>query len=348
MKDKLLDWENVELAWRQVRRNHYRSRQVIRFEKDLLNNLWDLRESLIMRSWTPGAYRLFTVFEPKERLIAAPNLTNRIVQQMWTNITNPIFESNYIDHSYACRNGKGMLRACLDLQNSMRNLPKEEEWFICKIDFRKFFHSVDHSIIKSIIRNYIHDELCLWISDSIIDSYSPGLPIGSLTSQIMANVVLNEVDHYSLDTLGVKKYGRYMDDIYILGNSRDDLESCLDSIAVFALEKLKLNVNGRKCRVISFKKPFAKPSGIDFCGYRAYPDRLYVRKSTLIRSARRIKAVTARAQDNPDLVDYLKELLNSANGLLKHTADDSYSKMIKRTVINDAIRLVINSQNSLS
>ena len=340
MKKEILSWENIDLAWKLVRKNHHRSRQVIRFEKDLLNNLWDLRESLDLMNWKPGPYRMFTIYEPKERLIAAPCLKNRIVQQMWTNITNPVFESSYIEHSYACRIGKGMLKACIDLQCSMQNLRRDEEWFVLKIDFRKFFHSVNHETIKRILRQYVDDDLGLYIADSIINSYNPGLPIGSLTSQILANVVLNEVDHYSLDRLKIKKYGRYMDDIYVLGNNRDILEDHLEQIAGFASNELNLNVNGRKCRVVTFKKPYSKANGIDFCGYRVYPDKLYVRRSTLKRAIRRIKAVMDRVSQDPELLTYLEDLLISIHGLLKYADDDAYTRMIKRTVISDAYRMV--------
>lgn len=340
MKNRILDWNNIELAWKLVRKGHHRTRQIIKFEKDLLNNLHDIREKLDAMSWEPGPYRLFTIYEPKERLIAAPSLSNRIVQQMWVNTINPIFESTYIGHSYACRVGKGMHRACLDLQRSMQNLPRREEWFVAKIDFRKFFHSVKHETIKRIVRGYTKDELALYIADTIVDSYHPGLPIGSLTSQILANVVLNQVDHYSINRLGIKKYGRYMDDIYLLGNNRDLLEDHMGNIARFALSKLELNVNGRKCRVVTFKKPYQKADGIDFCGYRVYQNKMYARRSTLKRSTRRIKAVMEKAKHDPEILTYLKDLMNSLNSLLKHAQDDAYTKMIKRTVVADATNML--------
>lgn len=340
IQEQILDWDNLHLAWKLVRKNHRKSRQIILFEKNLSINLYELRADLELRLWVPGPYRRFLVKEPKERLIAAPGLSNRIVQQMWVNIFNPTFENSFIEHSYACRVGKGMLRGCLDLQASMRNLPKEEEWFVCKMDYRKYFHSISHEVMKGIIRKEVNDNWALWAIDSIIDSYTPGLPIGSVTSQLMANVTLNEVDHFIMDVLGIKKYGRYMDDLYFLGNDRDLMEEQMDAIARFSLKELELDVNGRKCKIISFKKPFEKADAIDFCGFRVMTDKLFVRKSTLKRAARRIKAITDRTRKDPELTDYLKDQLTSLNGLLAHAERDSYTRLLLRTVVKEAKEVI--------
>lgn len=339
-QEQILDWDNLHLAWKLVRKNHRKSRQIIRFEKNLAINLYELRAGLELRLWVPGPYRRFMVKEPKERLIAAPSLSNRIVQQMWVNVFNPAFETSFIEHSYACRVGKGMLRGCLDLQASMRNLPRSEEWFVCKMDYRKYFHSISHDVIKRIIRNQVQNQWALWIIDSIIDSYNPGLPIGSLTSQLMANVTLNEVDHFIMDVLGIKKYGRYMDDLYFLGNDRNLMEDQMDAIAKFSLGELELDVNGRKCRIVSFKKVGEKAQAIDFCGFRVMTDKLFVRKSTLKRAARRIRAVTDRTRKDPELTDYLKDQLTSLNGLLAHAERDSYTRLLLRTVVKEAKEVI--------
>ncbi len=340
IQEQILDWENLLLAWKLVRKNHRKSRQVIRFEKNLSLNLYELRIALESMEWTPGPYRTFIVNEPKERLIAAPSLSNRIVQQMWVNLFNQKFEDTFIEHSYACRVGKGMLKGCLDLQASMRNLPRKEEWYVCKLDYRKYFHSISHEVIKEIIRKTVKDRWAVWIIDSIIDSYDPGLPIGSLTSQLMANIVLNEVDHFAMDVLGIKKYGRYMDDLYFLGNDREVLEKQMDLIARYSFEKLELDVNGRKCKIVSFKKPFEKAEAIDFCGFRVMTDKLFVRKTTLKRASRRIQAVTNRARSNPGLLDYLGYQLTSLNGLLAHTEEDSYTRLLLRTTVREARELI--------
>lgn len=342
-KQELLDWDNLLLAWKLVRKNHRKSRQIIRFEKNLSLNLYELRESLDQRRWRPGPYRRFMIKEPKERLIAAPGLTNRIVQQMWVNRFGKTFEETFIEHSYACRIGKGMLKGCLDLQASMRYLPSSEEWFVCKMDYRKYFHSISHRVIKDIIQKQVEDNWALWVIDMIIDSYYPGLPIGSVTSQIMANITLNEVDHFVMDSLGIKKYGRYMDDLYFLGNDRDLMEDQMDAIARFSLNDLELNVSGKKCKIVSFKKPFERAQAIDFCGFRIMTDKLFVRKSTLQRAARRIKAVTARTKEDPELTDYLKDQLTSLNGLLAHADKDSYTRFLLRTVVKEA-KAVIEKQ----
>lgn len=340
IQEQILDWDNLHLAWKLVRKNHRKSRQIIRFEKNLSLNLYELRSELESMAWKPGSYRRFLVKEPKERLIAAPSLSNRIVQQMWVNVFNPTFEQSFIEHSYACRVGKGMLRGCLDLQASMRNLPRAEEWFVCKMDYRKYFHSISHEVMKEIIRKEVDDDWALWIIDSIIDSYQTGLPIGSLTSQLMANITLNEVDHFIVDVLGIKKYGRYMDDLYFLGNDRDLMEDQMDAIAKFSLNKLELNVSGKKCKIVSSKKAGERAQAIDFCGFRVMTDKLFVRKSTLKRAARRIKAVTDRTRKDPELTDYLRDQLTSLNGLLAHAERDSYTRLLLRTVVKEAKEVI--------
>lgn len=328
MKNLVLSWDNKLLAWRKVRKNHSKSKAVIRFEKDLALNLWRHQEDLRKTTWRPGPNRMFIVHEPKERLIAAPDLSNRIAQQQWVNVYGPIFDEQFIDHSYACREGKGMLRACLDLQQAMQNLPRCQTWYVARLDFRKYFHSVDHGVLLDIVNRTVADDWSRWLFRVIIESYYPGIPIGSLTSQFAGNVVLNEVDQLAMN-LSIKKYGRYMDDIYYLGNDRDRLEDQMYTLALFAESKLKLSVNGNKCQVVEFKRPYEKPQAIDFCGYRVLPDKIYVRKSTLARAGRRINAILEWAQDPA----FLGAQLCSVNGLLAHADRDSYTRMVERRVM---------------
>ncbi len=328
MKNQVLDWNNQLIAWQKIRRNHSKSKAVIRFEKSLALNLWNHQENLRTKTWHPGPNRMFIVHEPKERLIAAPSIDNRLSQQQWCNVYGPIFDSQFIDHSYACREGKGMLRACLDLQKAMQNLPRKETWYVAKIDFRKYFHSIDHGVLLDIIGKTVTDDWSMWLIRTIIESYSPGIPIGSLTSQFAGNVVLNEVDHLAMN-LGIKKYGRYMDDIYYLGNDRDRLEDQMYTLALFAESKLKLSINGNKCQVVEFRRPYEQPQAIDFCGYRVLPDKIYVRKSTLARAGRRIKSIMDWAQDP----EFLAAQLCSVNGLLAHADKDGYTRFVERNVI---------------
>ena len=119
-----------------------------------------------------GGYSTFYVTEPKLRKIEKSIYIDRIVHR-WVvdNFLEPYFVPTFINTSYACLKNKGMHKACLDVQNAMRHLQRTwGEYYILKMDVRKYFQSIDKDILYRILARKIQDNKLLWLLREIIYS----------------------------------------------------------------------------------------------------------------------------------------------------------------------------------
>ena len=263
----------------------------------------DTMDSLRNRTWEPVGFYEFMIREPKLRKISAPAVTDRFVHHILCRVIEPILDKKFIDTSYACRKGKGMLSACKRVQHNLRSLG-EGTVYVYRIDIRKFFHSINHDVLKRIMRRHFADDFVLWLLDVIIDSYPEGLPIGSLTSQLMANVVLNELDHH----MGCVNYVRYMDDVIIVSKDRDELAFIDRKARAYIENVLQLQVNKKKTHITRYQH------GIDFAGYRITPWILYPRKRNIKAAGRRLRKL--RRTNVPKYEESMQSFL----GYMKHCA----------------------------
>ena len=226
-------------------------------------NLEKIRQRLLSENPSWGKYRHFYITDPKKRLISAASFEERIMHHAIMNVLEPVFERQMICHTYACRKNKGSHKAVFYAYNQCKKYP-----YVLKLDVRKYFDSINHAILKNLLRKIIKDTLCLNILDGIIDSYfvsdSPkcGLPIGNLTSQFFANYYLSALDHFILERLGGKcslAYCRYMDDMLVFGMSKNTMLETVYSVRYFCLDYLKL----------SLKEPVITKTekGVAFLGY---------------------------------------------------------------------------------
>ena len=211
-------------AARQAVRGKKNRPEVRRLLFDLEPRLIRLSDALQSGAWKPGPYRTFTVCEPKQRLIAAAPLDDRVVHHGVCAVIEPILERHSIHHSYACRKGKGTHRAVRRTQR----LARRYRYFL-KADVRKFFDSVDHGILEAMLQRIVDDERLLGLLGQIIDHGPPGrpagkgLPIGNLTSQHFANLYLAPLDRALCGRFGEGRYLRYMDDFLLFGDSKEEL-----------------------------------------------------------------------------------------------------------------------------
>ena len=135
--------------------------------------------------------------------------------------------------------------------------------WIVKGDIRKYFYSIDHSVLKDILSYFLEDKNVLWVCEKFIDSTnSPGLPLGNQITQVFALLFLSGLDHFITGELGVKYYGRYMDDFYLIVPNKEYAKNCLDNITEF-VSTLHLELN-EKTQIIPFK------NGIKYCGFHTY------------------------------------------------------------------------------
>ena len=251
--------ENLILADEKARKGKKHSRGVRMFDRNREKNLEKLRDLLLSGEYHTSRYTFFQVRDPKERTIARlPYYPDRIVHHAIMNILEPIFTRLYTADTYACIKGRGGHLARRKIMAAMRRDPEGTKYCL-KLDIRKYYPSVDHDVLKAIIRRKIKDQRVLRLLDEIIDS-APGLPIGNYLSQTLANVYLAYFDHYVKEVLGVRYYFRYVDDIVILCGDKAVLRGYLSWMRVY-LAGLKLEIKG------NWQIFPVEARGVDFLGY---------------------------------------------------------------------------------
>lgn len=283
--DRVIDMDNLRAAYVLARKGKGRKEGVRRFARNAEKNLAIIRDMLITKTFRTAGYSTKTIYEPKKRTIyILPFYPDRIVQHAVMNVLEPIWDKMFIAESYACRKGKGMHKGSTKTMQYIRR-----NRYCLKCDISKFYPSINHAILKEIIRRKIKDKNVLWLLDDIIDSF-PGetnTPIGNFTSQWFGNMYMNELDKYVKQELGIKCYLRYCDDFLFFGNDKAELGVVADKITAFCRDKLKLKLS--KCDL------FPVSRGVDFLGYRHFPKYILLRKSTAKRAKRRIANILKRA-----------------------------------------------------
>jgi len=294
------------------------------FERNLEDNLFGLQYELAKKTYRHGNYHQFYVNDPKRRHIHKAEVYDRIVHHLFYEYLYSIFDKTFIYDSYSCRLGKGTHRAVRRLEQISRKLSKNytRDFWALKLDIRQFFASVDHEILYGLITKRIKDEDILWLIGEVINSYSSsavekqsgevldhtrtindvGIPLGNLTSEIFANIYLNELDQFVKHSLKIRYYLRYADDFMILDNDTSQLLHYNDILKFFLAENLRLKLHPAK---ISFRK-FSW--GVDFCGYVVLPHYRLVRTQT---SRRIIKKAKTKIISKQSLQSYLGHLLHA-------------------------------------
>lgn len=313
-------FENAEDAYRKARKCKRYREEVLRFTDNLEEELYSLVDDLLAGTYKQGAARRFVIYEPKKRDIYALPFRDRVAQHMINSKIEPIIEKRFYYHSYACRKEKGMHKATDYAQECIRNLSFEgKQVYALKADIHKYFNSVDYEVLKQILSRIFKDKELLTLLFYIIDSYGKdgrGLPVGNLLSQLFANMVLNELDDFAKNELGVKYYIRYMDDFIMIHNDRENLEEVLRKIKAFLGERLKLTLNP-KTQIINMK------NGLDFCGYRIYKDYRKIRK----RSPKHIRAAIRAYRSGKIAKEKLLMIYTSWKGHAEHA--DTYKLRMK-------------------
>ncbi|NLS96959.1 MAG: RNA-dependent DNA polymerase [Planctomycetaceae bacterium] len=292
-------------AQKAERGKRFRS-SVAAFHFQLERNLWQLHDELATKTYEPGPYRTFYVYEPKKRLISAAPYRDRVVHHAMTGVLDPIFERSFICNSFACREGKGTHAAVRQAQQLARRFR-----YVLKADIRKFFPSLDHEILKALVRRKIKDPDVLWLTGLIIDHSNPqepvldwypgddlftpgqrrrGIPIGNQSSQFFANVYLDPLDHFLKDHLRVGGYVRYVDDFLVFSNDKGELNEVREAVAEF-LVKLRLRLHPDKTVV------FPVTEGIRFLGYRVFPTHRLLVKDNVRRFRRRARRMQRQYAD---------------------------------------------------
>jgi retron-type reverse transcriptase len=295
---RIVSFENLLYAWRKARRGKGQNPELARFALNLEPELIALQRELESGDYTPGEYRLFTLYERKPRLIAAAPFRDRVVHHALMNLLEPPLDRTFIHDSYACRVGKGVHKAVDRYQCWARRYE-----YALKMDVARYFPSIDHGILKEKLRRRIKDRRVLKLLDRIIDTspqgngplgyftgddlFTPlarriGIPIGNLTSQFLANLYLDDLDLYVKEQLGVRAYLRYVDDMVVL----DDDKMKLTDIRLAVRDRL-----ARDRLLLHPRKAHISPTmlGLNLLGYLVYPTRRRLRNDNGHRFARKLR-----------------------------------------------------------
>lgn len=300
--DQIFSYENLLKRYYECRKRKRHTINALKFELNFESELLKLQRELESHTYKPGQSICFVVTKPKPREIFAADFRDRIVHHILVGYLESIFEAKFIDQSYACRKGKGAHKAIKDLKKHIRKATKgnKEQSYYLQVDIQSFFVSLKKDILFEMIKKQVKNPEILWLAETII-FYNPtlnyyrkskmslfdlipdhkslfkvgqnqGLPIGNLTSQFFANVYLNELDQYAKRELKTKHYFRYVDDLVILSQDKQQLKFWRDEIDKFLRCKLKLRLHPKKQIMQGVEK------GIDFLGFVVKPEYTLTRR----------------------------------------------------------------------
>ena len=326
MYNHLCSYGNLLLAYLKARKGKTKKSYVIKFEKNLADNLKSLRVELLFHHYVPRPLKTFILRDPKTRKISKSHFRDRVIHHALINLLEPIYDKTFIYDSYASRKNKGAQKAvkrlikfrnritkngkstfCKKINGKELNLVKG---YILKADIKHYFQEMNHSVLINIIRRKIKDEKVIWLIGRIVKNFptwmdegEKGIPLGNFTSQFFANLYLNDLDYYVKHELNVKYYIRYVDDFVILHKSRNVLENYKIQIQKFLMNELKLELHPDKSRI----KPLY--SGIDFLGFRIFQKHILLRK----RNIRKIKFKIKKIKNSDELMDCVEGFLAYSN-----------------------------------
>lgn len=290
--DKIVSLDNLYEADKKARRQKSHRPEVMLFDKNKDKLLLDLQRKLINGEYETSEYYVFKIYEPEEReIFKLPYYPDRIVHHAIMNIMEPIWVSAFIKGTYSCIRKRGMHKALRDVKFALKDEINTQ--YCLKLDIRKFYPSIDHDILKTIIRKKIKDKRLLSLLDEIIES-AQGVPIGNYLSQFFANLYLTYLDHWIKEQKKVRYYFRYADVIVILGGDKQQLRDLFYDIQDYLNNKLKLNFkdNWQIFKVDS--------RGIDFVGYRVFHTHTLLRKRIKKRFCKKINKLNKKQNLDKD------------------------------------------------
>lgn len=328
---EICSFENLYKAYLNARKNKRFRDEVLSFTNNLEEYLFDIQKDLINHTYKIGEYREFYIYEPKKRLVMALPFKDRVIQWAIYQVVNPMFSKGYTTDSYACIEGRGTHQAVQRLHYWLKQVNrKPNKWYYLKLDIAKYFYRIDHEVIINILRKKIKDKQLMSLFENIINSETPfglelsiydpalsgrvthcGMPIGNLTSQMFANIYLNELDQYIKRELKIHYYIRYMDDVIILADDKAKLHEYKHLIDTFLQERLKLSLNNKTAiRPITL--------GIEFLGYKLWATHIKLRKSTALKMKRRLNGVKKAYFKGKIQLSDVQATVNSYMGMLKY------------------------------
>lgn len=324
---EIISYQNIILAAQKAQRGKRFRPNILEFNYNLENEIIILKKELETQTYIPSDYKVFQIIDPKPRQISAAPYRDRVVHHALCNVIAPIFEKSFIPDSYANRRGLGTHKA-------LRRFIKfaQASRYVLQCDIKKYFLTIDHTILKQIIRRKIKCPKTLWLIDLIIDRSNPqepvllyflgddlfspivhrkGLPLGNLTSQFFANIYLNEFDHFVKEQLQAKRYVRYVDDFAIFCDDPDFLKFAKLEIEVY-LAKIRLKLHSGKTQIFETKH------GINFVGFRIVNNQIRVISKNIRRGRKRLHRLRKQINLGKTHTDQIQRSIQAWKGHLQH------------------------------
>lgn len=312
---KVVDIENIKLAHTKARRGKGWYQEVRRIEKDLDKHLQAIQESLINKTFTTSEYTIFKRNDKgKERdIYKLPYYPDRIVQWALLLVIEPYLIKRFTADTYSAIPGRGMHQCLKNLKKAISSDEAGGQYCL-KIDVKQYYPNINHDILKQKYRKIFKGPDILWLLDDIIDSVpdDTGVPIGNYVSQYSGNLYLSDFDHWLKEVKGVKHYFRYMDDMVILGESKEELQTLLRDIQEYLHSELKVGLKENYQVFPTYQR------GIDFVGYRVFKDYVLLRKSIAQDMKKRMKIIQAKVDAGKNLNYKDVASINSYKGWMIH------------------------------
>ncbi len=329
--NQLITLSNLFQAFREFKKGKKKRWDLQIFERNLEDNLFNLYQGLKNKTYRHGKYESFYVNDPKKRHIHKASVSDRVLHHLLYKYLYDVFDPCFIYDSYSCRLDKGTHKGVKRLEKFARIVSKNysSDCFVLKLDIKKFFANVDHKILFELLRKKVKDADILNLLERVIISYNSesgigkGIPLGNLTSQIFANIYLNELDQFIKQKLKIKYYLRYADDFVILSPNKDFLYQCIDTSQQFLEVNLKLELHPDK--IIIRKLTW----GIDFLGYIILPYYILPRTKT---KRRIFKEIAEKINDfkNERISEFsLNQTIQSYLGYLSHSSGFKLGHILK-------------------
>lgn len=277
--EQITNLKNIQEADAKAQKGKKTHYGVLLHNQNREGNLFKLQDMLMSKTYRTSPYDIFTIKETKERIVyRLPYFPDRITHHAIMNVLEPIFVSTFTADTYSCIKKRGIHKVKDKLESDLKDI--EGTKYCLKLDIKKFYPSIDHDVLKALLRRKFKDKDLLWLLDEIIDS-APGLPIGNYLSQYLANFYLTYFDHWIKEEKQKKYYYRYADDIVILDSDKSKLHELLKEIKNY-LSELKLEVKE------NYQVFPVQARGIDFVGYVFYHTHVLIRKSIKQNFARKL------------------------------------------------------------
>jgi len=357
-------------AYYDAHKNKRNTINALKFEKHLESNLFVLYNEIIENRYEPKPSICFIVNKPVKREIFAADFRDRVVHHLIFNYISPVFEKSFINDCYSCRKGKGTHYGIRRVEKFIRSCSQNyrNNCYILKLDIKGYFMSINKNLLYEKLVNYLSQQqhklpvnlsmIQYLISKTIFTDpkndciikgnqsdwkglpktkslfhakENCGLPIGNLTSQLFANIYLNDFDHYIKEVCKIKYYGRYVDDFVLVHPDKDYLKSLIPHFSGFLQSNLQLTLHPDKIYLQHYS------NGIKFLGVVIKPYRTYIAKRTKGNFYQAIekqnKIIRAHKPDAKEMKNF-QSIMNSYLGIMKHYKTYKIRKQIIKNYLS--------------